>query len=305
MSKNLSLLQNFNKSNFYNNPFPHVIIENALPEDIYNELQKSTPNDLISQSDLEKNNFRINILLDQLKNDTKYKMWHDFLSFHSSIDFYEEFISIFKDSINELYPNLINEQKKKILKKDSIKMLNNRESAYIKKGETLLTSNYGCNTPVKVPTSVVEPHLDNSNKFYFGLFYLRPEDDKSEGGDLEIYKWKDNYSNFKKKNILFVKKWINIYDHVTQVKKLVYKKNCVIFGLNCIDSLHGVTIRQKTNYIRQFTYFSGTLDKDIGFATASLIQKLLFKNLPFTNKIEIIKNFLIRGGQKVKSSLRI
>ena len=52
MNKNLSLLQNYDKSNFFIDPFPHVIIDNALPENIYEELEKHVPNDLINQTDL-------------------------------------------------------------------------------------------------------------------------------------------------------------------------------------------------------------------------------------------------------------
>ena len=305
MNKNLSLLQNFHESNFYTDPFPHVIIDNALPENIYTELEKSIPNDLISQSDIQLNNFRTNIFPDQLKNDLKHKIWYDFLAYHNSIDFYEEFISIFKHEINKLYPNLINEQKKKFIKKDSIKTMRNKDSAKIQKGETLFTSIYGCNTPVKIPTSVIQPHLDHYNKFYFGLYYLRPDEDKSEGGDLEIYKWKDSYSNFKKKNIIFTEKWTNMYEHVNPVKKVEYKKNSVIFGINTIDSLHGVTVRQKTDYIRQLAYFSTALDKDIGFATPNLLEKLFFKNLSFGDKIEIIKKSFNTWSRRLRSLLKI
>lgn len=293
MNKNFSLLQNFDKSNFYIDPFPHVVIDNALPSNIYDELEKSVPNDLFSQADLKLNNCRINIFPDQLKNDLKHKIWFDFLAYHNSLNFYEEFISIFKNEINKLYPNLINKQKKKFLLKHNVRTMRNKDSAFtIKKGETLFISTYGCNTPVKTPTSVQNPHLDHSNKFYFGLYYLRPEKDKSEGGDLVIYRWKDNYSNFKKKNIIFTEKWNNMHEHVNPVKTIEYKKNSVIFGLNLIDSLHGVTVRQKTNHMRQLAYFAVALDKDLGFTTPNLFEKLLFKNISLKDKfIIIIKSF--------------
>ena len=289
MSRNFSLLQNFDKSNFYIDPFPHVVIDNGLPSNIYDELEKSVPNDLFSQTDLKLNNYRTNIFPDQLKNDLKHKIWFDFLAYHNSINFYEEFISIFKNEINKLYPNLINELKKKFLLKHNTKTMRNKYSAdIIKKGETLFTSAYGCNTPVKTPTSVLQPHLDHSNKFYFGLYYLKPEEDKSEGGNLVIYKWKDDYSNLKKKNIIFTEKWNNIYEHVKPFKTIEYKKNIVFFGLNLIDSLHGVTVRQKTKHLRQLAYFSVTIDKDLGFVTPNLFEKLLFKNISLKDKFKII-----------------
>ena len=139
MNKNFSLLQNFDKSNFYIDPFPHVVIDNALPSNIYDELEKSVPNDLFSQADLKLNNCRINIFPDQLKNDLKHKIWFDFLAYHNSLNFYEEFISIFKNEINKLYPNLINKQKKKFLLKHNVRTMRNKDSAFtIKKGELQL-----------------------------------------------------------------------------------------------------------------------------------------------------------------------
>ena len=66
-------------------------------------------------------------------------------------------------------------------------------------------SSYAYNTPVKSSHVVTGPHLDHFDKINFGLYYLRLDDDKSEGGDLVIYKWKDGYSNLKKKKLYIAK----------------------------------------------------------------------------------------------------
>ena len=47
MSTNLSLLQNFGKLDYYDSPVPHVIINNALPDNIYDELLIQSPKKLI------------------------------------------------------------------------------------------------------------------------------------------------------------------------------------------------------------------------------------------------------------------
>ena len=83
-----------------------------------------------------------------------------------------------------------------------------------------------------------------------------------------------------------------MHEHVNPVKTIEYKKNSVIFALNLIDSLHGVTVRQKTNHIRQLAYFSVRVDKDLGFTTPNLFEKLLFKNISLKDKFRIvIKSF--------------
>ena len=67
------------------------------------------------------------------------------------------------------------------------------------------------------------PHLDHFDKI-FGLFYMRDENDNSEGGDLVLYKWKNSYNNFKKKNIIFTEKWEKTLLHSEPVKTLKYQK---------------------------------------------------------------------------------
>ena len=41
MKKNLSILQNFKSENFFYEPLPHLIINNALPDDLYDELENT------------------------------------------------------------------------------------------------------------------------------------------------------------------------------------------------------------------------------------------------------------------------
>ncbi len=280
---NLSLLQNFKKSDFYIDPYPHVIIHNALPQDTYEKLKDAAPSNLIPDKSLD--NVRGNINFDQLENIPENKIFLDFLNYHNSEKYYEEFVSIFKDELNKSYPNLINSTRSLIKKKQIFSLT----SVKFKKENCMkFNSTYSYNTPVKSSSSVRGPHIDHFDKINFGLYYLRLDDDKSEGGDLILYKWKSGYSNFRKKNIIFTEKWDNMFDHVEEVKTLKYKKNTFILALNSIDALHGVSPREKTEHIRQFCYFSIAFNKDLGFATPNLIEKIFFKNISISKKINIV-----------------
>ena len=285
MSINLSLLQKFKNSDFYTDPFPHVIIHDALPEETYAKLIDAAPSDLIPDKTLD--NVRGNIYSNEIENKPQNRMFLDFLNYHNSEEYFEEFISIFKDQLNKFYPNLINTTRKLIKKKNFFKLTKNNPK---KKNFVRFGSSYSYNTPVKSSNSIVGPHLDHYDKINFGLYYLRLDVDKSEGGDLVIYKWKNGYSNFQKKNIIFTEKWNNMFFHAEPLKTLKYKKNTFILALNSIDSLHGVTPREKTDHIRQFCYFSISSNKDLRFATPNLIEKILFKNISFDKKIKIIFN---------------
>ena len=299
MSINLSLLQNFKNTDFYVDPFPHVIIHDALPEETYAKLKDAAPSDLIPDKSLD--NVRGNIYFNQIENRPQNKMFLEFLNYHNSEEYYEEFTSIFKDQLNEFYPNLINTTRKLIKKKNFFynKSLKPKKENFVR-----FSSSYSYNTPVKSSSFIVGPHLDHYDKINFGLYYLRLDEDKSEGGDLVLYKWKNGYNNFQKKNILFTERKSNMSSHTESLKTLKYKKNTFILVLNSIDSLHGVTPREKTDHIRQFCYFSISSNKDLGFATPNLIEIILFKNISFDKKIKIIfnsiKSWLIKFLNKFK-----
>ena len=78
--------------------------------------------------------------------------------------------------------------------------------------------------------------------------------------------------------------------HSEALKKINYKKNTFVLALNSIDSLHGVSKRERTNHIRQFCYISVAFNKDLKFATPNLIEKIFFKNISIKNKFIIILN---------------
>lgn len=285
MENNLSLIQNYSKSNFYSTPVPHLVINNALPENLYNELLIQSPKNLI-KNNLE-NNTRGDIFPDQIAENIEYELFYKFLEFHRSPEFFYQLTNIFKNDLEKIYPNIISNSKK-IIDKNKIVKLN---SEYIKRKDSMtFASFYGYNTPVTKASSVIGPHLDHFNKIFFGLYYLREPEDNSIGGDLYLYKWKNNYSNYKKKNIIFTEKWDNMFSHSEPVKKIKYEKNTFVIVLNSINSLHAVSRREKTNHIRQFCYMSFAFNKDLKFATPNLIEKIFFKNISIKNKFMIILN---------------
>ena len=69
-NKDLSLLQNFQESCFYNDPYPHLIIHKALPDEIYEKIKKSAPINMVK--DRFPSNIRGNIFPDEFE--TNYKI---------------------------------------------------------------------------------------------------------------------------------------------------------------------------------------------------------------------------------------
>ncbi len=73
MEQNYSLLQNFKQADFFNEPFPHLIIKNALPENLYKNLENNFPNELIKN--INQDNKRGSMLKENFVDKEKYKIW--------------------------------------------------------------------------------------------------------------------------------------------------------------------------------------------------------------------------------------
>ena len=125
MNQNFSLLQNYKKENFFHEPFPHVIIQDALPETLYKKLEENVPNKLIKN--INENNVRGNIYKKDIEKNENYKIWYEFLKQNSSNYFFREFYDIFKSSINITYPTLSDKIEKQYANASS-NNLNNEKS---------------------------------------------------------------------------------------------------------------------------------------------------------------------------------
>ena len=84
---NYSVLQNFKKEDLYTDPFPYILIRNALPEALYKRLQKETPKDYIM--DINENNKRGNIYLKDIEKNESI-MFKKFSGIHSRFEKTEE-----------------------------------------------------------------------------------------------------------------------------------------------------------------------------------------------------------------------
>jgi hypothetical protein len=107
---NYSILQKFKKFLLIEYPFPHIVIENCLAEDLYLKLTETIPYELINY---DKFNSRDDIYLNQLNNEDKFFIWKKFLEYHSSENFLNEVLGILRNYIDKDTLHKIYEYKKK------------------------------------------------------------------------------------------------------------------------------------------------------------------------------------------------
>ena len=274
----LSILRNASEVSLQMEPFPHIVIHDALPEELASYLTESFPSPEILTKN---NNIRIDISADQVNSsDNIPAIWREFINFHSSQKFFHEVVKIFDASIVS----------NNSLQLSSIKELldlrvGTRNIDSFKTHDLLLDSQIAINSPVLKKSSVRKIHVDHTNKLYSGMLYLRQPHDDAIGGDLNLYKWKEGYTS--KDKLKFYKESVD-QSHVELCKQIKYKNNVCILFLNSIDALHGVTAREITSHQRTFVNFIGELPYDIFYKRSFFIRTLQnFKSL-----LRQLKNYL-------------
>ena len=97
--------------------------------------------------------------------------WKEFIRFHTSYEFLEEFYDIFGESIKKIYKV----EKEKLFNKNNIGV------RFEGKNHFNLDCQFVINNSTSGETKVIEPHLDNPVEFYAALLYMKEENDDSEG----------------------------------------------------------------------------------------------------------------------------
>jgi hypothetical protein len=277
-SYKFSLLRNATSSNIETQPFPHIVINNALPHSLAQSLTASFP---LSEFKLGQNNKRFDISVSQLDNlNSISDEWRRFIYFHSSKYFFSQILQLFKDHLpqkNEL-SNIVNNKKISV---------GRRKVDSFESSDILMDAQISINSPVIKKSSVRKIHVDHPNKIFSGLFYLRMPKDESGGGDLQLCSWKSNYSL--KQKLKFYKEGV-AEKHINVDKVIKYQSNVCVLFLNSIDALHGVTPRHVTDQTRTFVNLVGEVPFDL-YKKDSNFTKWVTK---FRQKLSYFKKLLFK-----------
>lgn len=251
----LSVLQKARQSDVHLDPFPYLVIRDALPADLCERLIASYPALPAMDVNLARNNARWSYPTHKVaQNQAIDPLWRDFVAYHASKEFFHEIVDLFYDGIRAAYPGRFSSIQS--LKDMSVGV---RDKDARETTDILMDAQISGNTPVRTPSSVRTIHIDAGDKLFSGLFYLRRDDDDSVGGDLSIYKFKPRYRTLSEKLSCF--NGVNVDDRfLDKVDEVKYAKNVLVLFINSIDSLHGVSVRQETKHPRIFLNLVGEVD---------------------------------------------
>ena len=229
----LSLLNNFSRAQLNIDPFPHIVIREALDPTIYNELEQSFPdNILLSESTKvlnDRGHTRRLLYNDFIDSRLVSPLWQEFAKLHTDIKFFR-FITtfLFQNPISEYYPSLVEP-----LDRYPVNLRTNNP----KKDKNCFVTDFQfvSNLPVSNFHTSRTPHLDNPKEIYACLFYMKQNNDLSIGGGLNLYKPKNSAMSAIHSSQREV-----ALDHLSYQKTVPYEKNTLVVFLNTRNSYHGV-----------------------------------------------------------------
>lgn len=254
----LNVLQKAKKEDVVTDPFPFIIIKDAIPDALYQELSNRYPSrERIFKHDEKghtsiQNNTRYQISAHKALTDQGIDpLWKAFVQYHCSSAFYKQVIELFGDQIIKRFPHIIQETGQHPKDWNVGMRWNDTKSPLVTDCQV------GINSPVIEKTSVKGPHCDNKVELYAALLYMRLPEDDCVGGSLEIYRHPDgkykfiNHPTWGKNTI--------VDDKLEKIADVPYDKNVLVMFLNTRESIHGVSERLPTQHDRRLVNIIGEI----------------------------------------------
>jgi len=235
----LSVLQKAEVINWY--PYPHIVIPEALPWDLFDELEATFPEKKILKNPMlpplgegQRVDLHTVDAIAQMDG-----LWRDFMVYHTSDVFWHEVVGLFHDAINLCHPSI------------HIEFGEYDQWTCAPKGQGKPVMRMECQPGINTPQShrgrVRGPHLDNPVELYGGMLYMGD----GEGGNLEIQRLIKLPEYYGKLEIMD--------DCVETVATVPYERNMLVMFLNTPISIHAVTPRPPTKECRRMVNIAGEL----------------------------------------------
>lgn len=213
----------------HTDPFPHVVVENALPRGYYDALAAQYPDhDVIASSDrgMVKQGWAWMPAVDAMRDERISLDWCRFMGRHSGTGFADEMLNVFADSIRAM-PNPC--PSRKLADAASRPVVAMR---YVGgEGDVVVESQFASVMPDGARTGpLLAAHVDRPRALIAGMMYF-PISGEEAGGSLLLHEW-SGARRFDGRRRATAPHEVNIL--------VPYRANVAVFWLNSPDALHSV-----------------------------------------------------------------
>jgi hypothetical protein len=236
----LNLLRRATPEDVCLDPYPHIVIHDALSDEIYAELEQNYPSDEIIRGARHVANRDQIQAPELLAHEAIAPIWKEFAEYHISQAFYHELLRLFGPVARSHYPWL-EAEKGYPLEEFTTGV---RDSKAVALPDVCLDCQPGLNVITETAMTPRSPHLDANNKLFTGLFYMRIPGDEAQGGDFVLYRPKALPLPFDTP--------VTVAEQHLEIARVVpYHRNTAVFFMNTPLALHGVAVRDATQVPRR------------------------------------------------------
>ncbi len=253
LDRDLDILGRVRREDIRLDPFPHVLIHDALPQPVFESLAASFPSfEYVARDEASLNNKACLRGADEVLGDASIGAdWQRFFNYHLSREFFLHFVDLFGPTIDRMHPGLVENFGRPLEAFEvGTRATGKGTASSNREPDVVLDCVFGVNTPVRAPTAVRGPHIDSPFKLFSSLLYFREPNDASEGGEYELYSLKRRI--YPKASLKKIPR-----RYVRPVARVPYRANTLMFWLNGSTAIHGVTPRQITPIPRRYVAVMG------------------------------------------------
>jgi hypothetical protein len=237
-------------------PFPHVWVQDALDPAYYEELANAFPTAerIAGPGPLPNNQVFRTPACDVLNDPATPAIWREFFSHHCSAAFLHELTAFWRTAIEREYPDIERRFGKPLsdLTCGLRRYRGGKPPENIRdnmRTDVTLDTQFVVNSPVTEVSTVRGPHLDKPYKLFAGILYMRHPDDRSTGGNLELYRLSNGGRPHFDRRQHVSESSVACFDEVP------YGPNTLVLWLNTPRALHGVSPRSTTDVPRRYINF--------------------------------------------------
>jgi hypothetical protein len=258
----MSILANARPSDVRSDPYPYLVVQNALDPGLFDRLSAEFPAAETVMNGRSKADTWYAYPACQAVEDSRITgAWQEFMRYHTSRDFYLDFLELFAGQLERYYPAL-DKALPRAPKHHSVAMRQLGESGNPtnRASDASLECQFYVNLTEK-PRTVRGPHVDRPTELFAGLLYFRRADDSATGGELEVCRALDPRGLYPARDAIRVDHLpMEVErDRVEIVESIPYRANTLVMFLNTFASLHSISVRSATPVPRQHVNFTADL----------------------------------------------
>ncbi len=237
-----SVLSRAAKADIVTDPYPHIVVENALSEPLYERLAAEFPplNFFLPNEHHVSNAKYIAKGTNCLESDVITPLWKDFIAYHMSAHYYEEVVALFGEYLRQYHGEVEEALGRKFAEMSTG---HRTEALHVPNMQHPYDVMLDCQPQLDYSFTSRPfrgPHVDSGSELYAGLLYMRAPEDESEGGSIAVWRAKEESEVFPRERTIKTDERAGVVrrEKLELVRDCPYRPNTLVMFINSWRSLH-------------------------------------------------------------------